>query len=61
MLDFSKIEAGKLTVERVPIDLRAAVERAAALVEPRARDKGLRWTVDCPATCRRAAVVTACG
>ena len=49
VLDFSKIEAGKLTVERVPIDLRAAVERAAALVEPRARDKGLRWTVDCPA------------
>ncbi len=49
ILDFSKIEAGKLALERIPLDLRHAIERAAALVEPHARDKGLAWRVDCAA------------
>ena len=45
ILDFSKIEADKLVVERVPVDLALVVERAAAMVEERARDKGLDFVV----------------
>ena len=45
ILDFSKIEAGKLELESQPFDLRAAVEKASALLAPRAQEKGLRFTV----------------
>ena len=41
ILDFSKIEAGKLTVESLPMDLRAAVEEVSELIGPRADEKGL--------------------
>lgn len=55
ILDFSKIEAGKMQVERQPFDIRLAVERASAMVMPRAQDKGLQWAVelsdDLPAGC----------
>jgi PAS domain S-box-containing protein len=45
ILDFSKIEADKLVVERIPVDLSLVVERAAAMVAGRARDKGLAYTI----------------
>ncbi len=55
ILDFSKIEAGKMQVERQPFDIRLAVERASAMVMPRAQDRGLQWAVevsdDLPAGC----------
>jgi signal transduction histidine kinase len=45
ILDFSKIEAGRLELESRPFHLRSAVEKAAALLAPRAEEKGLRLTV----------------
>jgi len=41
ILDFSKIEARKLSLDRVPFDLRDTVEDAVRLVAPRAHEKGL--------------------
>jgi len=41
ILDFSKVEAGKLTVERVPFDLRSAVKEVAELLAAQAHKKGL--------------------
>ncbi len=41
ILDFSKIEARKLTLERVPLHLRAAVDQLVKSVSLRARQKGL--------------------
>jgi PAS domain S-box-containing protein len=46
ILDFSKIEAGKMQVERQAFDIRLALERAAAMVMPRGRDKGLVCAVE---------------
>lgn len=45
ILDFSKIEAGRLELESQPFDLRSAVEKAADLLAPRAKEKGLRLAV----------------
>lgn len=45
VLDFSKIEAGKLTLEKVPFDLRATVEQAAHLFTQSATEKGLTLEV----------------
>jgi CheY-like chemotaxis protein len=45
ILDFSKIEAGRLELESRPFDLRGAVEKAANLLAPRAKEKGLRLAV----------------
>ncbi|NCA68908.1 MAG: response regulator [Sphingobacteriia bacterium] len=41
ILDLSKIEAGRLVVERIPFDLRQAVEDVRQLLELSAREKGL--------------------
>jgi PAS domain S-box-containing protein len=41
ILDFSKIEARKLSLDRVPFDLRDTVEGAVKLLAGRAHDKGL--------------------
>ncbi len=41
ILDFSKIEAGKLTIERIPFDLRITVEDTLELLAPLAHKKGL--------------------
>ena len=46
ILDFSKIEAGKLEVDPQPFDLERAVESAAALMAPRAAEKGLELAID---------------
>ena len=46
VLDLSKIEAGMFTLECRPFNLHELVQRAVALVDPRARDKGLRLEVD---------------
>jgi signal transduction histidine kinase/CheY-like chemotaxis protein len=46
ILDFSKIEAGKLTIEAVPLDLRAIVEDAVVLLAERAYSKGLVLLAD---------------
>ncbi len=47
ILDFSKIEAGKLTLESTEFDLRALMKEVAALLAPRAHQKGLEinWRV----------------
>ncbi len=45
ILDFSKIEAGRLELDPRPVDLRAAVDEAVALLVPRARGKGLELVV----------------
>jgi PAS domain S-box-containing protein len=41
ILDFSKIEAGKMTIERVPMDVRELTEDVGDLVLPRIREQGL--------------------
>jgi signal transduction histidine kinase/DNA-binding response OmpR family regulator len=41
ILDYSKIEAGKLEIEEVPFDLWSRMEVVAAMLSPRAADKGL--------------------
>ncbi len=41
ILDFSKVEARKLSLDRVPFDLRDGVEDAVRLIAPRAHEKGL--------------------
>lgn len=44
ILDFSKIEAGKLTIDKQPMNLRATIDDAIALVDERAAAKGLMLT-----------------
>jgi len=44
ILDISKIEAGKLSFERIPFNLREAVEGPVELLAPRAHEKGLDLT-----------------
>jgi len=46
ILDFSKIEAGKLTVERVPFDLEAALRTVAGFLGGRTSSKGLELLFD---------------
>ncbi len=41
ILDLSRIEAGRLELDSIDFDLRTLLERALAIVMPRARDKGL--------------------
>ncbi len=41
ILDFSKLEAGKLTIERIPFDLRALLEDLLDLAGVQALDRGL--------------------
>jgi signal transduction histidine kinase/CheY-like chemotaxis protein len=41
ILDLSRIEAGRLELDSIDFDLRALLERVIAIVEPRARAKGL--------------------
>ncbi|MEL7487517.1 MAG: response regulator, partial [Pseudomonadota bacterium] len=45
ILDFSKIEAGKLDLTAEPFNLMNAVEDTAALMSPRAQEKGLELIV----------------
>ena len=46
ILDFSKIEAGKLTLERLPLALRATVAAACRSVATRAAEQGLELVID---------------
>ena len=43
ILDFSKIEAGKLELEQLDFDLRALLDDFAAMLAPRAREKGIAF------------------
>jgi PAS domain S-box-containing protein len=49
ILDFSKMEARRLQLEMVDFDLRRVLEGTAALMRPRAADKGLSITIEVPA------------
>jgi signal transduction histidine kinase/DNA-binding response OmpR family regulator len=46
ILDFSKIEAGKLSLERAPFDLRAALEGVSSIAAVRALEKGVALHFD---------------
>jgi PAS domain S-box-containing protein len=46
ILDFSKIEAGKLTFEKVPFDLRGALEACAGLAASSAAARGLKLVTE---------------
>lgn len=46
VLDISKIEAGQLELSRAPFDVRRAIAKVAALVEPLAKAKQLALRVD---------------
>lgn len=48
LLDFACIQAGKLRVQLSPFDLRSVVQRCAAMVQPLAHRKGLRFTTELP-------------
>ncbi len=56
ILDFSKVEAGKLALQSADFAIREVVDRSVALLEPKARAKGLRLVIDIadavPATLR---------
>jgi signal transduction histidine kinase/CheY-like chemotaxis protein len=44
ILDFSKLDAGKIELETADFDLADTVESAALLFEPKAREKGIKFT-----------------
>jgi two-component system, sensor histidine kinase and response regulator len=46
ILDLSRMDAGALELDCVDFDLKAVLERALAMVEPRARAKGLATVLD---------------
>jgi len=46
ILDFSKIEAGKLDIHDAEVDLRTVIERSVDLLSTRAKDKGLRFSLE---------------
>ncbi len=46
LLELSKIEAGKAVFTRVPVNLREAIDHVVDAVEPRAREKDQRVSVD---------------
>ena len=46
ILDYSKLEAGKLSAERQPFRLAAAIEAAAGMIAGRVQGKGLEFHVD---------------
>jgi PAS domain S-box-containing protein len=46
VLDLSKIEAGEMVVDRAPLDLRATIEKVAALIQPLADKKGLALGIE---------------
>ena len=46
ILDFSKMESGRLSLEKVPFDLRELVMQIHAMVERGAKEKGLQFRVD---------------
>jgi len=46
VLDISKIEAGQLTVAREPCDIRAAIEKVTASMQPLADKKGLTLQIE---------------
>jgi two-component system sensor histidine kinase/response regulator len=46
ILDFSKIEAGRMELEEIGFDLRTTVENAAAMLAPKAQERGLELTCD---------------
>lgn len=45
LLDLTQIEANQVELEQAPLDLRQVVDAAAALAEPRSREKGLTFFV----------------
>jgi signal transduction histidine kinase len=47
LLDMAKIEAGKAVQHRSPTDLGRIIEDVVTLVEPRAREQGIRLTCTC--------------
>lgn len=46
ILDFSKIDANKLTLESVPLDVRACAHAVLSILNFQARDKGIRLRAD---------------
>lgn len=46
VLDLSKIEAGKFALEDAPVHLEAMLDNVALLLGQKARDKGLRFTIE---------------
>jgi CheY-like chemotaxis protein/nitrogen-specific signal transduction histidine kinase len=50
ILDLSKIEAGQMRLESVPFDIRALLERVAAVLRPKALQKGIALNCSYPST-----------
>ncbi|MCS7072300.1 MAG: HAMP domain-containing histidine kinase [Anaerolinea sp.] len=48
MLDLNRIEAGRMSLDRAPFPLRPVIERAAAEVDTRRAEKGLRLAIEIP-------------
>jgi CheY-like chemotaxis protein/nitrogen-specific signal transduction histidine kinase len=46
ILDFSKIEAGQMELEKLPFNLKKAVQEVADLLSPKAKQKGLNLWVN---------------
>lgn len=47
VLDLTKIEANKLTIERIPTPLADVIEQVSSLVQLRARNKGIKFSLEC--------------
>ncbi len=45
ILDFSKIEAGKMELERIPFSLKELINATQAMLEPKAKEKNLKFKV----------------
>ena len=50
ILDFSKIEAGKLSIEKIDFDICEVKENIKNLVELKAQEKGLEFSISCTYT-----------
>jgi len=46
ILDFSKVEAGKLSIETLDFSMRAMVDSVLQMLQPKAKDKGLKLMLD---------------
>jgi two-component system, sensor histidine kinase len=53
VLDFSKVEAGKIQIENAPFSLEDIARRSERLHAPKAKEKGIDFSIKCEGDCGR--------